>query len=214
VELSEIQKDALTEVINIAFSRTAASLSELTGNRVELEVPEVSVHPITGLSTALAQFVTGDVATIHQVFSGPVSGDALLLLNFEGAAHLVSLLTGESAPAKRLGASAKEVLSEVGNILLNACLGVFGNLLQVRFSFTVPRLHVEALEEMLHSLTIGKDELRHALVVGAKFRLQGSEVTGCLVVILGVASLDALIQAIEAWAESSVAPPRPGERPE
>ena len=206
MELTETQKDSLTELINIAFSRTAASLSELTGNRVELEVPEVSVHPIAGLSPALNAFVTGDVATVHQVFGGPVSGDALLLLNFEGAANLVSLLTGEDMPGNRLGAPAKEVLSEVGNILLDACLGVFGNLLQVRFSFTVPRLHVEALGGMLNSLTIGRDELQHALVVGARFRLRSSEVTGCLVLVLGVASLEALIKAVKAWAESSISP--------
>ena len=33
MELTDYQKDALTELINIAFARTAASLSDLTGNR-------------------------------------------------------------------------------------------------------------------------------------------------------------------------------------
>ncbi|MBY0521932.1 MAG: chemotaxis protein CheC [Gemmataceae bacterium] len=206
MELNDLQKDALTELINIAFSRTAASLSELTGNRVELEVPEVSVHPIAELTAALARFVNGEVATVHQVFSGPVAGDALLLLNHAGAVELVALLTGEDAPPRRLEASAKEVLTEIGNILLNSCMGVFGNVLQVNFSFTVPRLHMEALNGLLKSLVIGKDELRHALLVGAKFRLRGSVVTGCLVLILGVASLDILFQAIETWAEGAVPP--------
>jgi chemotaxis protein CheC len=207
MELSELQKDALTELINIAFSRTAASLSELSGNRVDLQVPEVSIHPIAQLSTALGVFVDGDVATVHQVFAGPVAGDALLLLNHAGAAHLIALLTGEDAPTKRLSASAKEALSEIGNILLNACLGVFGDLLQVRFTFTVPRLHLEALGGLLNSLVIGKEELRHALLVGAKFQLRGSEVNGCLVLVLGVASLDQLMQAIGGWAGFSVTPP-------
>src|SRR5262249_6157372 len=87
MELTDARRDALTELINTAFSRTAASLSELTGNRVELEVHEVSVHPIEELTAALARFVNGDVATVHQVFSGPVAGDALLLLNHDGAVH-------------------------------------------------------------------------------------------------------------------------------
>jgi chemotaxis protein CheC len=212
MELTPVQKDALSELINIAFSRTAASLSELTGNRVELEVPEVTICPIGGLAHTLGGFVNGEVATVHQIFSGSVAGDALLLLNHEGAMNLVALLTGADSSTKRLAESSKEVLSEVGNILLNACLGVFGDLLQVRFSFTVPRLHLEALRELLHSLVIGKDELHHALVVGARFRLLGSEVTGCLVVVLGLASLDLLVQSAEDWAESSVSPrPKPTE---
>jgi chemotaxis protein CheC len=206
MELTESQRDALTELINIAFARTAASLSELTGNRVELAVPEVAVCPISDLTTELAHFVSGDVATVHQVFEGPVAGDAFLLLNYEAAVNLVKMLTVGQAPIERFGASSKEVLSEVGNILLNACLGMFGNLLQVRFSFTVPRLHLEALSVLLGSLVIGKDELHHALVVGARFQLQLHEVSGCLVIVLGIASLDQLMHAVENWAEASVSP--------
>ena len=195
------QKDAVTELVNIAFSRTAAALAELTGNRVELNVPEVSAHPIASLLPALGRFVHGDVATVHQIFGGPVSGDAFLLLDVDGAARLVDLLTDAGAPTVQMGASAKEVLTEVGNILLNACLGVFGDLLHVRFTFAVPRLHLETLRSMMDSLVIGNDELRHALLVGARFRVRASEVTGCMVLVLGVTSLEQFVQAVEDWAE-------------
>jgi chemotaxis protein CheC len=201
VTLTDDQKDAVTELVNIAFSRTAAALSELTGNRVELTVPEVSAHPIGGLLPALGRFVRGDVATVHQIFGGPVSGDAFLLLDIDGAARLVDLLTDAGAPTGEMGTSAREVLAEVGNILLNACLGVFGDLLQVRFTFAVPRLHLEALGSMLGSLVIEDDELRHALLVGARFRVRASEVTGCMVLVLGITSLDLFVRAIEEWAE-------------
>jgi chemotaxis protein CheC len=201
VILTADQTDAVTELVNIAFSRTAAALSELTGNRVELTVPDVSAHPIDALPAALGRYVRGEVATVHQIFGGPVSGDAFLLLDIVGATWLVDLLTGAGAPTAQMGASAREVLGEVGNILLNACLGVFGDLLEVRFTFAVPRLHVESLGSMLDSLVIDDDELRHALLVGAQFRVRASEVTGCLVLVLGVTSLDRFIHAIEEWAE-------------
>ena len=199
--LTDYQKDAVTELVNIAFSRTAAALSELTGNRVELAVPEVSAHPIAELLPALGRFVSGEVATVHQIFGGPVSGDAFLLLDIAGATRLVDLLTGAGAPTRQMGASSKEVLAEIGNILLNACLGVFGDLLQVRFTFAVPRLHLDSLGSMLDSLLIGADEIRHALLIGARFRVRASEVTGCMVLVLGVTSLDLFVEAIEAWAE-------------
>jgi chemotaxis protein CheC len=207
VQLTLVQQDAVTELINIAFSRAAGSLSELTNHRVDLDVPEVSVHPIEGLWPALGKFVREEVATIHQVFAGPVAGDAFLLLNFEGAARLVELLTGGSRPTKPLAASAREVLVEVGNILLNACLGVFGNLLQVRFTFAVPRLSLEALAALVSSLAIDKGGLHHALVVGARFTVKHSEVTGCLVLVLGISSMEQFVQAVEDWAERSVADP-------
>src|SRR4030095_4209455 len=130
------------------------------------------------LSATLAGFVDGEVATVHQIFTGPVAGDALLLLDSGGAVVLANLLTNEQSPAPRLDASAREVLTEVGNILLNACLGVFGNLLQVQVSFSIPRLQRESLNTVLTSLIIGKEELRYALVVYTSFQMRASEVTG------------------------------------
>jgi len=201
MDLSEPQKDALSELINIAFSRTAASLSELTGHRVLLNVPKVAIFPIDELGKVLAEFLPAEVATVHQVFSGPVTGDALLLLNYEGAVTLADLLTDEKPRSDRLNASAREVLTEVGNILLNACLGMFGNLLRVHVSFSVPRLHLETLDALLRSLVIGSEGLRYALVVYTAFRLRNSAVDGYLVIVLNVASLDRLIQEAETWEE-------------
>lgn len=206
MDLTPLQQDALTELVNISFSRTAASLSDMTSNRVELETPAVSVHPIDELGSGLLRFVSGEVATVHQIFSGPVSGDGLLLINHDGAVQLVNLLTGDDSPGGRLRPSSKEVLTEVGNILLSACLGIFGDILQVRFTFTVPRLHLEALGSLLNSLVIGQEGIRHALIVGARFRLQRSEVTGCLVIVLGVDSFDRLLAAIEDWTVRAAGP--------
>ena len=202
MELTERQRDAVSELINIAFSRTGAALSELTGHRVMLNAPEVSVHPTTDLPAALAKFIPGEVASIHQVFGGPVAGDALLLLNHDGAVHLTDLLTdGGGAPSSRLDESAREVLTEVGNILLNACLGMFGNLLDVRVSFSVPRLHLDTLDELLASLIGGGSEPQYALVIYTAFQIRDSSVKGFLVMVLSVSSLDRLMQEVEAWEE-------------
>lgn len=202
MDLTERQRDALSELINIAFSRTGAALSELTGQRVILNAPEVSVHPTTQLPGALAKFMPGEVASIHQVFGGPVAGDALLLLNQEGAVQLTELLTTDGhVPSNRLDESAREVLTEVGNILLNACLGMFGNLLDVHVSFSVPRLHLETLDELLGSINTAAGEPRYALVVYTAFQIRDSAVRGFLVMVLSVTSLDRLIQEVDAWEE-------------
>ena len=199
MKLTERQSDALSELINIAFARTGAALSELTGHRVLLEPPEVAVYRTAELSLALAKFVPGDVASIHQVFAGPVAGDALLLLNYAGAVQLTDLLTDGHQPSNFLDESAREVLTEVGNILLNACLGMFGNLLNVHVTFSVPRLHLETLAELIESTTSDKTEMHYALVVYTAFQIRDSSVKGFLVIVLSVASLDRLIQEVDAW---------------
>jgi error-prone DNA polymerase len=109
---------------------------------------------VRDVGKALGEFLPAETATVHQVFNGAVTGDALLLLSYDGAVMLTDLLTDETERDKGLNASDREVLTEVGNILLNACLGMFGNLLQVHVTFSVPRLHLETLDALLTSLVI------------------------------------------------------------
>lgn len=200
MNLTDRQSDALGEFINIAFSRTASSLSEITGQRVLLDVPQVDVYSIEEVASKLTRFLPGDVASIHQPFDGAIAGDAFLILNYEGAVHLTDLLTdGTNVRQQQLDESAREVLTEVGNILLNACLGMFGNVLQVRVSFAVPNLHLESLDELLDSVSKERDGLSYAIIVYTAFRIRESSVTGYLVLVLSVVSLHRLIEEIERW---------------
>jgi len=199
VELTQTQQDALIELLNIGFGRAAASLSELTGHRVLLEVPQVSVHPIDDLNRTLRVYLDDQGASVHQIFSGPVGGDALLILNHAAAGMLKELLTNEPPLPLPIDASAREVLTEVGNILLNACLGTFGNILHVQVSFSVPHLNLDTLHDVMKSLIVNREGLRYALVVHAGFKLRDAEVKGYLVIVLSVASLDRLIRAVEDW---------------
>jgi chemotaxis protein CheC len=199
MKLTAIQQDALVELINIGFGRAGASLSKLTGHRVTLQAPDVDVYPIEGVAKALEGTVHGDIATVHQLFTGPVAGDALLILDHRSAGILKELLTDEPALPLTVDASAREVVTEIGNILLNACLGTFGNLLKVQVSFSVPRLDLDTLDGVLQSLIVEQQELQYALVVRAAFSLRDSEVSGFMVIVLGIASLDRLIRAVEDW---------------
>lgn len=199
MNLTVAQRDALVELVNIGFGRAAASLSKLTGHRVQLEVPQIAMCPIEELSENLRPFVQDEVATVHQIFSGPVAGDALLVLDQQSASILKELLTNEPALPLDIDASAREVLTEIGNILLNACLGTFGNLLQIQVAFSVPHLTLERLDSVVGSIAIGQEGLRYALIVHAAFRLKNSSLTGYLVIVLGVASIDRLIRAVEDW---------------
>lgn len=199
LQLSDVQHDALVELLNIGFGKAGASLSKLTGQRVLLEVPHVAVHPLDHLNAALSEVVAGDIASVHQVFTGPVAGDALLMLDPTGASILKELLTNEPALPLDLDGSAREVLTEVGNILLNACIGTFGNLLNVPIGFSVPDIDVARLHDIVERLTRDGDTFRYALVITSAFRLRDCEVTGYVVIIMTVQSLTRLLVALDGW---------------
>jgi chemotaxis protein CheC len=200
MDMTMSQQDALTELINIGYARAAAVLSDLTGHRISLEVPEVAIHLIPEIREQLQSVIQGEVASVNQIFSGPISGNAILLLDREAALLLNSLLTDRSNSTELDGA-AREVITEVGNIVLNACLGAFGNLLKVQVSFTVPNLQVESVEKVLRSITVGGDELEYALIIHTRFHMRSSDVSGYLVIILGVTSLETLMEELKKWEE-------------
>jgi len=199
ISLTERQADALTELVNIAFGLTAAKLSEISGHRVVLQAPILAIHPMDALARELRMFISGEVASVHQVFSGPVSGDAILFLNYESAVKLSNLLVDDHPLSQGLDSSTGEVLTEVGNMLLSACLGMFGNLLQVHVTFSMPRLRLDSLERFLASISIGGDELQHAILIATSFNIFAQGVDGLIVIVLGVSSLERLIQAVERW---------------
>ena len=197
--LTDAQRDALVELLNIGFGRAGAALSKLTGQRIVLEVPEIAVHPVAQLEASLGMITASKVASVHQVFSGPVGGDALLILDPVAASTLKELLTDEPALPLELDASSREVLTEVGNILLNACIGTFGNLLRVPVSFSVPDIDVTSLRSVVARMAETGDTMRYALIVTAGFRLREAEVTGYVVIVLTVQSLTRLLMAVEEW---------------
>jgi chemotaxis protein CheC len=199
MELTATHQDTLTELINIGYGRAAAALSELTGRRIVLEVPKVAVHPITEVAATLARVMSGEVASVHQVFSGPVSGNALLLLDHKAAVLLNSLLLDVPMSDGRLDSDGREAITEVGNIVLNACLGVFGNLLQVQVTFSVPRLHLESVSAVLSSISVRDRELQYALMVHTRFHLRDSDISGYMVIILGITSFSRLLSELEKW---------------
>jgi chemotaxis protein CheC len=197
--LNTIQHDALVELLNIGFGRAGASLSKLTHQRVLLEVPQVAIHPISQLTHSLGKIVVDRVATVHQVFSGPVAGDALLILDPVAAATLTQLLTDVAPLSMDLDPSSREVFTEVGNIVLNACIGTFGNMLEVPVSFSVPEVDVTNVNTVIDRMLENGDAFRYALIVTAGFRLRDSEVTGYVVIVLTVQSLKRLLDGLDAW---------------
>jgi chemotaxis protein CheC len=200
VELTHDQRDALTELINIGYGRAAGALSELTGYRITLEVPQVTIHKIEAIGPMLEQVIDVDVASVQQAFSGAIAGSAILLLDEQAALTLSHLLVEESSASADFDSGAREIITEVGNILLNACLGVFGNLLRVHVEFKVPRLSVQSVRNVFKE-AVGQAEeaLRYGLVVHTRFFLKAGNVTGYLVIVLGISSLDRLLREIAQW---------------
>ena len=93
MKVEELDKDALTELFNIGLHRAASSLSDLTGQRIVVDLPRLWICPIEETHARLIDLLDGDLATVHQIFKGTVTGDAVLVLDYNSATRLAALMT-------------------------------------------------------------------------------------------------------------------------
>lgn len=197
MNLDAFELDSLSELFNVGLHRAAASLSEITGQRIVVDMPKLIVCPIAEIEKPLADLIGGEIATVHQIFGGAVVGDAVLLIEHDKAALLAKLMTsGEAAGGGRLDQSAREVLAEIGNIVLGACLSGFGDMLELPVSFSVPRIHIESLKSILGSLRTDAAEPQYAVIVATQFRLSELAVDGYMVIAIPATSLSRITHAL------------------
>lgn len=191
------QTEDLAELFNIAAGRAISALADLSEQRVILDVPRVQLLETALLAGTLGGFIAGDVAAVYQIFSGAVDGTAMILLDYPGAVRLVDMVAGNGAERQHLDESGTEVFTEIGNILLNATMSAFGDILEKRIAFSVPQMHLSALDGLIHSMTIENRELKEAMLAYTLFRIETSSFSGYLVVLMSVTSLQELLAALE-----------------
>lgn len=206
MNLTAKQHDAITELLNIAFARTAKSLSEITGFHVMLDVPDMRLDSLGDLIPQLAfQIENQEIATIQQTFTGQLAGTAMLLLDYNTAIGITDLVTVGYTPYRhRLDHASCEVLTEVGNILLNACLSSLGNLLAMHLCFSMPRFQLRTVASLPKSLTAHATEPQYTLSVCTQFRLQNVSIKGSLILVMEEAALRQLLVALDRWVNQPI----------
>ena len=196
------QLDALKELINIGYGRAAGRLSDLTGERVTLDVPKVEVAFLRDIRPSLRTVFKQEVWTVHQVFGGHLKGHAMLMVDEKTARTLTRCVVKDKPPREEEPAVMQEVLTEIGNIVLQGAMGICGEVLKVQLRFSVPGLRIEGIETMLNSAVVGDEEVQYALLIRTRFQIVAKQVTGYLVVVLGVTSFSRLMEAVDAWEKS------------
>ncbi|WEK04356.1 MAG: chemotaxis protein CheX [Candidatus Devosia phytovorans] len=138
VTLDELERDALTELVNIGVSRAAASLRKMVGKQVLLSVPSVEVVTQAAAAALIGQQESDDLVAIRQAFGGAFSGQALLIFPESNSMELVRALVGEELEETDVVALQDEALAETGNVILNGCLGTMANMLDQSLQMSLP----------------------------------------------------------------------------
>lgn len=138
IELTELEHDALTEVVNIGVSRAAASLRKMIGHHVLLSVPAVEIVTREKAATLLGERESDELIAVKQAFAGAFAGRAMLIFPEENSLALVRAVTSDEVSDDALPDMEQEALAETGNIILNNCLATMANMLKGPLTMSVP----------------------------------------------------------------------------
>ncbi len=140
VNLGELERDALTEIVNIGVSRAASNLRKMIGDQVLLSVPSIEVVSQRRAARLISEREISELVAVRQGFSGPFSGRALLIFPETNSLELVRAVSGGELTAQEVLDLEHEALAETGNIILNSCLATMANMLRRSLTMTIPEV--------------------------------------------------------------------------
>jgi chemotaxis protein CheC len=137
--IGALERDAVEEILNIAIGQAAASLSKMVRDKISLSVPFIEFLPPREAAERLDSATGGaESVAVRQHFATLFSGNILLIFPERSSLDLVRSMLGDTVPMDSLSELEQEALMEVGNVILNACLGSLANQLDLAIESSLP----------------------------------------------------------------------------
>lgn len=200
IALDELERDALTEIVNIGVSRAASSLRKMIGDRVLLAVPSVEVVSQRRAARLISEREASDLVAVRQDFHGAFSGRALLIFPEENSLALVRAVTGDELSADEVVDIETEALAETGNIILNSCLATMANMLKRSLSMTIPEV-LRGTGASLFDVTDDSASEGLVLFLYIDFAVRRRDIRGYIAMIMDLPSLATLKELLGEFIE-------------
>lgn len=189
IPLTELERDALGEISNIAMARAANSLRQMIEHEVLLSVPSVEILSQEMAARLVAKQDNPSFVAIRQDFSGAFSGRALLIFPEANSLELVRAIVGRQLSLSDIVDLEDEALAETGNIILNSWVATIANLLKRGLKMSLPVVIRGDSRHMFENV-----ENRESLILflHIKFELRNKEIGGYVALLMDIPSIDEL----------------------
>ncbi|MDH5397873.1 MAG: chemotaxis protein CheC [Cyclobacteriaceae bacterium] len=149
--LSELQTDAVREIVNIGVGRGTSMLAEMTNIGVALTVPEILIMPYNQLNYKILE-LEGNVHVVTLPFIGTYKGLGQLIMNHTHGQLIAGYLSGLEVDVAENMEMLDGVLSEVSNVLLNGVIGSVSNIMGVEVKYQILNTYKGSVEGLFSSI--------------------------------------------------------------
>ena len=197
IALSELQLDALTELVNLGVSRAAGNLAVMVREEVILSVPKVALMTRQDAIQTLGQRDSRSLVAVHQTFEGEIVGRALLIFPEERSLELVRSLVSSDLSNEEIIELEQEALAETGNVILNSCLATIANSLESRLKISLPEV-IRGESNKFFTLPPPPEAGSTVLFVYINFAVRRRNIEGYIAMLMDLPSLEALKKLLDA----------------
>lgn len=197
IALSDLQLDALTELVNLGVSRAAGNLAVMVREEVVLSVPRVALMTRQDAIQMLNQRDSRNLVAVHQTFEGEIVGRALLIFPEERSLELVRSLVSSELSNEEIIELEQEALAETGNVILNSCLATIANSLESRLKISLPEV-IRGESTRFFNLPPPPAAGPTVLFVYINFTVRRRDIEGYIAMLMDLPSLEALRTLLDA----------------
>ncbi|MFP5390116.1 MAG: chemotaxis protein CheC [Gammaproteobacteria bacterium] len=195
--LSELQHDALVEIFNIGVGHAARAMSDIVNEEVTMSVPSISFLNRAEAAAMLGNRDGNRVCGVSQHYQGAFETEAILMFPEDKSLDIVRLMVGESVPLQQLTEMEQEAMSEIGNIILNSCVGTLANIFAQELSGSLPEYRVGSSEQILTASGGEADTV--VLMLHIDFILEKHQIHGYVAFILDLSALNDLQEQVDGY---------------
>jgi chemotaxis protein CheC len=189
--LDDLERDALTELVNIGVSTAASTLRKMIGDQVLLSVPAVELLDRASAASLIGERESEKLVAVKQDFTGAITGRAMLIFPQENSLELVRAVAGEAISPAEAEEMETEALAETGNVILNGCLGTIANMLHRTLVMSLPEV-LRGDGPLLFQDEISADGDGLVLFLYINFLVKRRNIRGYIAMLLDMPSVDAL----------------------
>jgi chemotaxis protein CheC len=203
IELNDFQTDALCECINIGVGDSAAVLSELAGEAIELQIPTIRTIRLSSVRDHLDSHYNKWHSCVLLEFHSKFSGDAILIFSAEAADGWAELIINHQfdGEIELTNDMKSDFLLEIGNIIINGCIGSMANMMQVECDFSIPHIYNKITSDLFDDM-LDRDQKDHfGMIVTTTLKAEGKSVTTDLFLTLKEDSIPFFIESVDALLE-------------
>ena len=180
IKLSPLQTDALKELFNVSVGRAAKVMSEIVNKEILLSIPELSILDRQEV-IRLQSLHSMNVCSVSQHFQSETTGDGIAFLVFpeNKSLEIVRMMMGDEITEMEMTDLESEAMIEIGNMIINACLGMIANITSKTLNFQLPTFYKGEIESLIPS---EKDSVNfpEVFVAYINYSISGKEIDGYL----------------------------------